>query len=1543
MRGLHWRERATSWRNRAPTTLVVLALLAAMLVMASGPQPVASLSIYGGDGVLLYGQSSNTTPQARTYSSSGNSFGSATGAVAGAIGQTFITRTSPVKQQALAGYVDSGGTLRVMCYNGSSWSNELSATVGGTGTTRRFDIAYETSSGDAMVLYSTNTGTTNELAYYTHPNASACGSGWSGPTSLDPVRTSGVVQWVKLAWDRRSSSDLITAIWADASSDLSAMVWSGSAWGNEPSAVLENDLDVGSAAQDVDDFDVEYETASGDVMVAWGRNVSAGTDGGYYATCTGGTSSCTWSSAASISGLADDAVSMDISANPETDEMVFGAVGKDQSDMGMAYWSGSAWTGSNSFEDTATTPAAGQKTVSTGWLISGNTTKAFAVYADATATSTSVSGYTWSFAGGQPAVMTDFAGSPTPGAFRWFDVQMDPAHEDRALIFYSDANNDVFSKRLVLSGGTFSWTNADGSAALEANLPQATASPYSFAFWRTPVRYAQDTYRWYQNTDAAQPTTAYANENTSYSFSSTASPLRLRMNTLLTDKGLAASSQAFKLQYATSTSGPWSDVADVDPWCSTASPLCNTSWGARRKVNFNNTASSTNLTNFTVMLKLNSSNIDYSKTQNSGQDLRFTDADGTALNYQIERWDETGNSIVWVKVPQIDAASASDYIWMYYDNASASAGQSASNTWDSSFKAVYHMNTDPTTASAGAGCDGGTKEICDSTSNANNGDSAGSMTSGDLIAGVDGYGMNMNGTSAYFDIPDSNSLDVTEYTLSAWVKSNTTQGYETVLCKEQTYCFQNGDTQLSASIDVNGTWTEQLAATGTAVPATWQYVTATFDTTNNLIKIYVNGTLVVSGSATDNLLATTYHLFIGVSSAGSEYQHGALDEVRIAGTPRSADWINADYLSTSANYTTFGSESTQSVLWKYKNNATPANGATLSSGLLSNSTVMGRYIEGGPTDANPNAMTVGSYTEWDFALDPANVSYGTYYFRMVRSNGTAFDTYTRYPQATYAAANTAPNAPAALAQYKGDGTTGVPATTVYSYDSTVGSSVDGNGGTLSVSTSVKRTGAGSMKDVTTANSVWINDGMSSTRDTSANGPTVSAWVYIPSGNSGTTWFAYLSIYDSSTVNHDGPNVNVARDTWTLITYTPPTSLLQSMKYFVVAAGGGSGGTNTVYVDDLQQGNDVWNDATSVVLKGSVSDVDSSDTDALCVEVQPIATPFTNSETSCGTGATYSGSPVTASVSFTLTNGTRYHWQARTKDAGGLYSSWTDYGGNANGSPADVDIGIDTTAPSTGTVYDGTSSGVQANYNAGSLSSLSANWQGFSDATSGVVSYDYSIGTTSGATDTLTWTSTTSTSMTATGLTLRTAQAYYVNVRAHDEAGNVSGVVSSPGQRVAPTLVFTVSSPTLTFSLNALDGFTDSKSVTATTSTNGYGGYATSLYALSLPSSGTDTLAAYSGTWASPSTWSGNGIGYTSSDTNVSGSNRFAGATKYAGLPVGVGNAQVAADRTAAVDGGVVGTPITSDATVVTFKVATSATQHAGTYPCTIVLQTVATY
>ena len=74
---------------------------------------------------------------------------------------------------------------------------------------------------------------------------------------------------------------------------------------------------------------------------------------------------------------------------------------------------------------------------------------------------------------------------------------------------------------------------------------------------------------------------------------------------------------------------------------------------------WSNSAQSENLANFPVLVVLDNSRIDYNNTQNNGEDIRFYDADNvTLLSHEIEEWNESGQSYVWVNIPQIDGSSA---------------------------------------------------------------------------------------------------------------------------------------------------------------------------------------------------------------------------------------------------------------------------------------------------------------------------------------------------------------------------------------------------------------------------------------------------------------------------------------------------------------------------------------------------------------------------------------------------------------------------------------------------------------------------------------------------------------------------------------------------------------------------------------------------------------------------------------------------------------------------------------------------------------------
>lgn len=374
----------------------------------------------------------------------------------------------------------------------------------------------------------------------------------------------------------------------------------------------------------------------------------------------------------------------------------------------------------------------------------------------------------------------------------------------------------------------------------------------------------------------------------------------------------------------------------------------------------------------------------------------------------------------------------------------------------------------------------------------------------------------------------------------------------------------------------------------------------------------------------------------------------------------------------------------------------------------------------------------------------------------------------------------------------------------------------------------------------------------------------------------------------------------------------------------------------------------WTNENSVKFTASASDPDASDTLQLCVEVQPIGTSFNSNDASqtCGTGVAYSGSAVSTNVTIgSLSDGTQYHWQARVKDSGGAYSSWQSYGGNAESTR---DVGVDTSAPTGGTVYDGTSTGVDAVFNDNSLSTLSANWASFNANASGLSRYDYSIGTTAGGTDIKGWTNNgTTTSVTASGLTLQTSKLYYFNVRAVDTAGNVQSAVSSDGQLILPSLSFGVSPQTLNFSnLNAGNSYTATQSTTLTTSTNAYGGYIVRAFSSGLLQSGSNVIGDFSGgSYASPDSWqSGDiGFGYTSSDTLIQGSNIFQASTCPGGSTlsapgcyapfVHAGPGDIVADHTA----NVTGSPVANENFTISYRVTADAAQPASSgYGTTII-------
>jgi len=329
-------------------------------------------------------------------------------------------------------------------------------------------------------------------------------------------------------------------------------------------------------------------------------------------------------------------------------------------------------------------------------------------------------------------------------------------------------------------------------------------------------------------------------------------------------------------------------------------------WEYRQKLTFDNSGQGENLVDFPVLVKLDSTRINYSKTQNSGQDIRFVDSDdSTVLKYEIEKWDENGVSWVWVKVPRIDGSSNDDYIYMYYGNPSAPDGQNPTAVWDSHYKGVWHLNRV-------------SGSVLDSTTNDNDGTNSGSIRG---VSGKIDDAFSFDGADDYVEAPDSSSLDITAVvTIEAWVNpaeftnefpgiagkwdwspTNEQRSYSLYLATYKYTFFM---------ISANGSYQAELLSPTELATSTWYHLTGV--STGSKWIVYINGQMDCEKDFTTSIHSGTAKFSIGASMqdgsvATKETFEGAIDEVRVSDTVRSADWIKAQYLSMTDKFITYRS------------------------------------------------------------------------------------------------------------------------------------------------------------------------------------------------------------------------------------------------------------------------------------------------------------------------------------------------------------------------------------------------------------------------------------------------------------------------------------------------------------------------------------------------------------------------------------------------------------------------------------------------------------
>ncbi len=145
---------------------------------------------------------------------------------------------------------------------------------------------------------------------------------------------------------------------------------------------------------------------------------------------------------------------------------------------------------------------------------------------------------------------------------------------------------------------------------------------------------------------------------------------------------------------------------------------------------------------------------------------------------------------------------------------------------------------------------------------------------------------------------DTAALDLTTgMTLEAWVQPTSTNRWRTVALKEQTgnlvYALygNNSGQRASANLFLGGSEAEARSA-GQLPANVWTHLAATYD--GATIRLYVNGTLSGSTTATGSLPASTGPFRIGGNAIWDEFFSGQLDDLRLYNRALSATEVQAD-------------------------------------------------------------------------------------------------------------------------------------------------------------------------------------------------------------------------------------------------------------------------------------------------------------------------------------------------------------------------------------------------------------------------------------------------------------------------------------------------------------------------------------------------------------------------------------------------------------------------------------------------------------------------
>ena len=321
--------------------------------------------------------------------------------------------------------------------------------------------------------------------------------------------------------------------------------------------------------------------------------------------------------------------------------------------------------------------------------------------------------------------------------------------------------------------------------------------------------------------------------------------------------------------------------------------------GTRRLVTLTGPRPATDLTNVPILVVLDSTRIDYTLA-GDGAAVHFTDVSGAVFfAHEIERWNSSGRSYVWVKVPTV-SASADTKFYLRYGPVVRPTDNAPTGVWSNDYVGVWHLGEDVNDETSGA-------IHADATGRGNDGvqHNCGPMVDD---TGAIGIAQDFDGVDDFIDIDQAGLQGQVNVTTEARVRLRS----EPVRFPHVVGGGTNGrywqifwerDLGWANRYRVNGVQRDNRTSAGSV--DTWSSLASVYDGT--AVRLYLDGVLVESDNGSGALDALNTSLYIGDNpSLSPRGFDGAIDELRISSVARSAAWIDLQHRTLTDNLLDFG-------------------------------------------------------------------------------------------------------------------------------------------------------------------------------------------------------------------------------------------------------------------------------------------------------------------------------------------------------------------------------------------------------------------------------------------------------------------------------------------------------------------------------------------------------------------------------------------------------------------------------------------------------------